>query len=213
MSAATYMGKPCKRGHAGERYASTGSCYPCAIAAARQWHAGNSERVRARKAAKSNEISVQQSAYHRANRDSITARKRAQYQENPEAARRRTAEWRASNASRARELGREWAKTAYAKCPAKRKATNASRRGAEGVYTAADLVEIRKFQSGRCSYFSFCGADLADGEHVDHVIAIANGGTNWPHNIQLTCPKCNLRKNSKDPLVFLAELQSMKESA
>jgi len=38
---------------------------------------------------------------------------------------------------------------------------------------------------------------------MDHIVPLAKGGKNIDSNIQLTCPKCNLEKNSKDPIEFM----------
>ncbi len=35
------------------------------------------------------------------------------------------------------------------------------------------------------------------GHHLDHVIPLARGGKNEDDNVQLLCPKCNLKKGSK----------------
>lgn len=44
-----------------------------------------------------------------------------------------------------------------------------------------------------------CGKYMPDevGLHVDHKIAIKNGGKSVPDNLQVTCDKCNLHKGSK----------------
>lgn len=71
---------------------------------------------------------------------------------------------------------------------------------APGQFTPDDIVDIFNFQSGRCPY---CSADLNEnGYHVDHIIALSKGGTNYRVNIQLCCPTCNMSKNNKDPIVF-----------
>lgn len=52
--------------------------------------------------------------------------------------------------------------------------------------------EILKRDSFRCRY---CGADPTKGVlHVDHVIAIANEGTDDPANLVTACRDCNLGK-------------------
>ena len=64
-----------------------------------------------------------------------------------------------------------------------------------GRYTGDDVVKRWAEQGGRCA---ICGGGMID-YHVDHIIPISKGGTNWPDNIQLTHPVCNLRKNAKMP--------------
>jgi hypothetical protein len=53
--------------------------------------------------------------------------------------------------------------------------------------------EIIKRDGYRCRY---CGANAVDVQlHVDHVIAVANGGTDDPTNLITACAKCNLGKS------------------
>lgn len=54
--------------------------------------------------------------------------------------------------------------------------------------------EIFKRDSFRCVY---CGATPVQGPlHVDHVIAVANGGTDKPDNLITACANCNLGKGA-----------------
>lgn len=64
---------------------------------------------------------------------------------------------------------------------------------AEGVCSETHLQKLHSLQNGLCVY---CLKSLTESYHVDHVLALARGGTNWPTNLALTCPDCNLRKNS-----------------
>lgn len=86
--------------------------------------------------------------------------------------------------------------------PEKTQAKNARRRalklGAEGSYTDEDVKRIFKQQRGRCAY---CRVKLLR-FHVDHIKALASGGSNKPSNIQLTCSPCNSRKSNKDPINY-----------
>lgn len=86
---------------------------------------------------------------------------------------------------------------------ARARAKDAARRCAEGKYTAVDLRRIFAAQRGKCAA---CHCSIKKEYHVDHIIALACGGTNWPRNIQLLCPLCNLRKKAKDPIVFMQSL-------
>lgn len=51
-------------------------------------------------------------------------------------------------------------------------------------------------QNGKCWW---CGKDVGDTYHVDHLIPLARGGTNKPNNIVIACPFCNQSKHDKLP--------------
>lgn len=78
----------------------------------------------------------------------------------------------------------------------------ARRVGAGGSFTAADVDALLKKQRGRCAW---CSSSLAGGFHRDHRVALSAGGTNDIGNIDLLCAPCNLRKGSKDPIVWAAQ--------
>lgn len=74
-------------------------------------------------------------------------------------------------------------------------AKNARRRAAEGYFTHMDIHAIWVKQSGKCAYCEVSPPKF----HIDHIIPISRGGSNWPSNLQLLCPPCNLRKHNKLP--------------
>lgn len=41
--------------------------------------------------------------------------------------------------------------------------------------------------------------------HLDHIVPIAARGEHDKHNVQLLCSDCNVRKSSKDPIVWMQE--------
>jgi len=79
--------------------------------------------------------------------------------------------------------------------PERAAAAATRRKRVRGTYTAADVRRLYLVQNGRCRR---CLRSLAlFGYHVDHVVPIAKGGLNVAGNLQLLCPRCNLRKGAR----------------
>jgi len=70
-----------------------------------------------------------------------------------------------------------------------------------GVHKPEDITEILKRQKFKCAE---CGVSVKDkkNRHVDHIMPLALGGSNWPTNLQILCPPCNLSKSAKHPIDF-----------
>ncbi len=68
-----------------------------------------------------------------------------------------------------------------------------------GRYSKQDVADKLVSQAGKCFY---CSTELTD-YHVDHYIPLSRGGTNWPDNIVLACPECNLAKGNMMPQEFI----------
>lgn len=79
---------------------------------------------------------------------------------------------------------------------------------AKGKYTQAHIEQIFKRQKGRCGN-PYCKIKLTNKtRHLDHKRALANGGTQWPHNLQWLCQPCNARKGVKEWRIFLSEQEA-----
>lgn len=68
-----------------------------------------------------------------------------------------------------------------------------SRRAITGSYTAKDVEVIKEFFEYSCAY---CGAQ--ENLTVDHIVALAAGGTNDVNNIIPSCLSCNCSKGSRN---------------
>lgn len=71
--------------------------------------------------------------------------------------------------------------------------------GADGQFTKAEIKALFTKQRGKCAY---CTKSLRKGYHIDHIVPLAGGGSNWIANIQLLCGPCNVRKGATDPIEF-----------
>ena len=174
-----FTGLPCKSGHVAQRYVTDVSCVSCKELSIRDWRDANRDRDRERSR-----------CYYQSNREDMLAR---------------AARFAAANRDNPahREMKRQSALRWYRANPDKAKATFHLRRSrrlnAPGHHTADDLVRIRTAQRDRCAY---CETKLRGKGHLDHIIALARGGTNWPNNLQWLCQPCNSSKHARDPLEF-----------
>lgn len=172
-----FEGTPCKRCGGTLRYERDRACVSCARAYDRQRAAKMPETERARR----REYNAN---YRETRRAEATARAKAWVLANPD----RAAAWR-----------REYRQKNRAKIYAWIHARRAKKASAPGRHTAADVQAIGARQKWRCAW---CAVPCADGYHVDHIIPLAKGGSNWPDNLCITCPTCNLRKRDKLPHEF-----------
>lgn len=83
----------------------------------------------------------------------------------------------------------------------KRRIRNANRRAMiaaiSGFFVKEDVDRLFEEQRGMCAA-PHCENSLQNGYHVDHILAVSCGGTNWPDNLQLLCGSCNCSKRDKD---------------
>jgi len=168
-------------------------------------------------------------AYSEKHRDRLTEYRRNRYYSDPSRFRQYARDYYANHREEARiyrqehrEKYRRW-KAAYDKAnhaivsqknreywrrhPEKARVNKQKRRArlasAEGVLTVADIHRQLKSQGGHCWW---CGSNLGNKWHVDHVIPLSRGGKNDPSNIVITCPRCNLSKGSKLPHEWIGRL-------
>lgn len=73
-----------------------------------------------------------------------------------------------------------------------------------GKITIEEILTLKNKQKNRCANPA-CKRSIKKKFHRDHIIALVNGGPNTIENTQLLCPPCNLKKNRKDPLVWMRE--------
>ncbi len=196
-----FTGVPCKQGHVAERYVAAGcGCCECK----RQYSENNRERERERarlwrekdteRAREANREGVRR--YNKT--EKARAKQRRFAKKHPEKARENMRQWRQNNPEKARAGDFRWKKNNPDKLRAIKHRARAKRLGANGTHTSTDVADIRKLQRNRCAR---CRESLKGKKaHIDHIIALARGGSNDRKNIQILCASCNISKNARDPL-------------
>jgi len=78
----------------------------------------------------------------------------------------------------------------------------ALRRNAEGSFKTSEIRELISKQKSKCAS---CYQSIDGKYHVDHIMPIKLGGSNYIDNIQILCPTCNMKKGSKHPIDWANE--------
>lgn len=76
----------------------------------------------------------------------------------------------------------------------KKHSRRARKNASGGTWRAGDVAQLLIAQAGRCA---LCWTPLDANYHVDHIVPLVLGGSNWPSNLQLTHAVCNLRKGAR----------------
>lgn len=161
-----------------------GRCKLCHNQVTYKWARNNPEKVNALtkksyERNKQNWISTR-TRYKKENRAALREYRKQQYRENQEKERKQNRIWSRSNPERIKALAHN----------RRTKLLNA-----EGSHTADDLKLLWEQQDGRCAY---CDCELTpEYRHLDHVMPLSRGGSNWPSNLAWACPPCNLSKNNR----------------
>lgn len=132
-----------------------------------------------------------------------SSRAKERYAKNPDAEKQRVLKWQKENPDKYREtqLRRRYSVKGRIKARENAIVQFQKRRTMEGTFTKQDIDNLLVKQSGLCNY---CFINICGKYHIDHIKPISRGGTNWPSNLQLTCPECNMKKSNKTHEEFLA---------
>lgn len=122
--------------------------------------------------------------WYREHRVEAAARKRAKYRENPQAQIAKAQKWQKNNPLR-HALGA--------------KAQGANRRAKKlGITERITRQEVLSVFS-RCDWLcQACHAEVDLSGHLDHVQAMALGGSNTKDNLQVLCETCHYGKSSRE---------------
>ena len=158
--------------------------------------------------------------YYVENKEAVVERNLAYRKAHPDVGRAVSKRWRKAHPEKVREMKllygpryaehkREYDKKYRSENREKLNSLKLARwhmkRSAEGSFTPEDITALLESQSGRCANTACRKSLKRHGYHIDHVIPLSKGGSNWPTNLQLLCPTCNLKKSDKDPERWAAE--------
>lgn len=214
-------GNPCSRGHVCRRNTKSGRCRLCDIVLSagfrkerpeysagynKKYYEKNKQNLidRAKNYYEENKhwLKDKKRDHYFANKEKYNLAGKKHYQENIEKYREYNLKYREDRLEELRKKDREWYKANPEIVKQRNRNCKARRKGAEGKFTNDDVKNIFNRQKGKCIN---CLKNIAKEYHVDHVIPIKLGGTNWPNNLQLLCPTCNLKKNAKHPIKWAQE--------
>lgn len=167
-----FTGKPCKHGHISFRYTLKGVCGECSRLYSIKSFKEDPDRIKENK-----------KRYSIANRDKERARCK---------------KWRELNVEKYKESQKKW----ESRNAEKRRLMASHRRAmiakAGGTYSIEQIQEMLNSQGYTCADAN-CNKSLTNGYHIDHIIPLCKGGSNYISNIQCLCQKCNTSKGSKMP--------------
>lgn len=173
----------------------------------RQWERDNRER-RAAKDKRYYEANKEMrvakaNAWKAANPDRVKACRLKYTELNKERLTQMRLEWRKLNPEKDKETQKKFFASDKGKvCKVRHTQNRRARKNAydgklsKGIVSKLMFLQKRKCVSCRCNL-------AVSGHHLDHIIALANGGLNVDTNVQLLCPACNIAKRVKHPIDFM----------
>jgi 5-methylcytosine-specific restriction endonuclease McrA len=183
-----YTGKPCKYGHIAPRRLPSSDCTECNKVRAAAWNKAHEESVKARLRAD-----------YLANLPKRKAQKAANYAANREKLIAQSGAWKRANKDKVAASFKKNRPKHMLQYRLKEQRRRARKVSAGGTFTQDDVSDIRRLQKGKCA---LCKCSIKKRYHIDHIMPLALGGSNFRSNIQLLCAPCNLSKHAKHPIVF-----------
>lgn len=193
--------RPCIKCEATERDPH-GNCRACARVAAKRWYEDNKDKalanMRAWQAANPEKFKASNIAWAKANLEKIKAYRRTPTVQAKEAKAARA--WRNANPEKFKAAMAAW----RVKNPLKIRVYVNNHRAKElnrdGKLSSGLIAKLFSLQQGTCPC---CSQPLGNDFHMDHIVALHNGGPNIDDNIQLLRSECNGNKRIQDPIAFM----------
>ena len=218
-----FTSDPCKNNHISERITSSGCCMLCDREKSQKYRAENPEKSKKtnkesrlkhlerrksdnKKWREKNAITLKASKkkYVEDNREKVATAKHKYYLENKEKCLAASKKHKAENKDYYSAMSKKWREDNREQVRLNNRNRRKKIREAEGVHFLDDILRIFKMQKGKCAA---CYEKIKDKRyHVDHIHPLALGGTNWPKNLQILCPECNMSKGAKRPEEFYAKI-------
>lgn len=174
-------------------------CRACMNEAVRKWTQANPERVRANQQKwqidNPERVKEKERKYRVAHPEKIRENNRkAAHSEREYERRRKRSNWMC-------EYQRLWRKVNPDTVRAIRHRRRARKLEAGGQATKMQIRARIDYYGGYCAYCLQEGKQVPY-EHVDHVIPLSKGGSNWPANLRPACAHHNQSKGNKHPSVW-----------
>ena len=142
--------------------------------------------------------------HYQINKGKIAIREKRYYQDNKEKILARNKKYQRVNRDKMNEYSRKYAENN----PDRRKLSNKicnHKRRAVIEDTEITLEQVNKLIEDSNNICFWCDIDI-EKMHLDHVYPLSKGGGHTISNLVVSCSTCNLRKNAKDPEVWLDEI-------
>lgn len=133
-----------------------------------------------------------------------TAQVKANRAADPEQALATRRAWTEANRERIRADSKAWKKAHPESTRVANHRRRARKLASASCHTRQDVLKQLASQGRKCYW---CTKKIVGSQYnVDHIFALAKGGSNGPENICISCRPCNSSKSAKEPYEFAGRL-------